>query len=91
MRGANLAVLEHFDEALECHEHAVQFEEDNKDEAYLNLGAVLRAQRKYREAAEAFKRALVALSPEYELGRVALRSLSEVELAIEMAAAIPEH
>ena len=89
LRGANLAGCEDFVGASECHETATKCEGD-RDEAYYNWGAVLRAQGKYAEAAEAFNRAL-EISPEYTVAQEGLESVRDVNLAMQMVAAIPEY
>ena len=50
------------------------------DEAYLNLGLVLRAQERYTEALECFKKAL-ELTPDYEL---AITGKSDMENVIAL-------
>src|SRR5262249_5106813 len=46
MRGANLAALGKFEEAEACHRKATTLDDCDQDEAYLNLGYVIRAQRR---------------------------------------------
>jgi len=48
------------------------------DEAYLNLGLVLRAQERYKEALACFEKAL-ELTPDY---RKAITAKSDIEKAI---------
>jgi len=88
MRGANLASLEKFQLAEQCHRHATTHDDD-RHEAYLNLGYVLRAQRKYTEAAEAFQSAL-AIKADYKEAEEGLNSMTNVQEAIELAKSIPE-
>ncbi|NQT13473.1 MAG: tetratricopeptide repeat protein [Planctomycetes bacterium] len=87
MRGANLASLEKFQLAEQCHRRAITHDDD-RHEAYLNLGYVLRAQRKYTEAAEVFHSAL-ANKADYKEAQEGLNSLTKVEEAIELAKSIP--
>jgi tetratricopeptide (TPR) repeat protein len=47
-----------------------------KDEAFLNLGLVLRAEGQYREAARALRNA-IRISPKYEDARAALKDVEE--------------
>jgi tetratricopeptide (TPR) repeat protein len=58
-----------------------------RDEAYLNLGFVLRAQGRYEEAATCFEQAL-ALDPKYAAARKALR---DVRSAIRYGQVICPH
>jgi tetratricopeptide (TPR) repeat protein len=60
MRGANLASATQLRAAEHCHRRALTFHDEHvdRDEAYLNLGYVLRAQGRYAEAADAFQNAL---------------------------------
>ena len=83
MRGANLASATHLSAAEECHRHAITCDESHfdRDEAYLNLGYVLRAQGRYAEAAAAFQAALT-LTPDYPEAATALSSLTGIEEAI---------
>jgi tetratricopeptide (TPR) repeat protein len=85
-RGANLAVAGQFSEAEQCHRRAAEFE-DYRDEAQLNLGYVLRAQRRYHEAVLAFGEAL-SITPDYPEAREALEGLSGMEEAMDLAVAI---
>jgi tetratricopeptide (TPR) repeat protein len=79
-RGGNLARLERFEEAAECHRRATQLR-GAVDEAWLNLGFVLRAQRKYDEALHAFRQAL-EITPDYPEALQAIAELAEIHDAI---------
>jgi Flp pilus assembly protein TadD len=56
LRGANLAKLGYFEEAKACHLQALELT-SHPDEVLLNIGYVLRAQRRYAEAGDAFSQA----------------------------------
>jgi tetratricopeptide (TPR) repeat protein len=83
-RGANFARQEKFDEAIECHLYALNLDCD-RDEAYLNLGYVLRAQGKYEEAVDAFHKAL-SLTPDYPEAKEGLHSLEGISEILEKIA-----
>ncbi|WP_428305983.1 tetratricopeptide repeat protein [Lacipirellula sp.] len=76
--GALLAKQGRFADAEEAHRNAIACPEGELDEAYLNLGFVLRAREQFVEAAECFREAL-RLDPEY---RAARRALHDVERCI---------
>ncbi len=82
-RGANLAAATQLVAAEKCHRHALTFDDKNvdRDEAFLNLGYVLRAQGRYTEAAEAFKSAL-HITPDYKEATEALHSLEGLSEAL---------
>jgi tetratricopeptide (TPR) repeat protein len=61
-------------EAEAAHRAAVRCEQGCRDEAYLNLGLVLRAQERYEEAAKCFELAL-GLDSKYTAARRALRDV----------------
>ena len=86
MRGANLAVAGRFDEAIFCHRQAALLP-DVRDEAYLNLGYVLRAKREYAEAIECIRKAL-ELTPDYTEAKQALAGLTGIIAAAEQASKI---
>ena len=69
-------------EAEEAHRAAVGCAEGCIDEAYLNLGFVLRAQERFAEAAHCFREA-IRLDPAY---REARRALRDVERCMKFAA-----
>jgi tetratricopeptide (TPR) repeat protein len=83
LRGANLAAATQLTAAEECHRHALTFHDDhvNRDEAYLNLGYVLRAQGRYHEATQAFQKSL-AITPDYAEALEARDSLIAIDEAI---------
>lgn len=87
LRGGNLARMTQLTPAEACHRKAASLGGYEEDEAYLNLGLVLRAQGRYAEAADAFRRAL-DLSPDYPEASEALRSLDGIEDAIVTAKSI---
>jgi tetratricopeptide (TPR) repeat protein len=83
LRGANLASATQLQAAEDCHRRALTFHDENvdRDEAYLNLGYVLRAQGRYAEAAEAFQHAL-EITPDYPLALEPRASLAGIDDAI---------
>jgi tetratricopeptide (TPR) repeat protein len=80
--GAVLAKQGRLHEAEEAHRAGVGCAEGCIDEAYLNLGFVLRAQERFREAAHCFREA-IRLDPAY---RQAQRALRDVERCMKFAA-----
>lgn len=78
--GSVLALQGRLAEAEMTHRAATQCQEGCIDEAYLNLGFVLRAQDRLVEASECFAHAL-ALDPEY---RAAKKALRDVRLALKI-------
>jgi tetratricopeptide (TPR) repeat protein len=56
--GAALARTGDFAGAKRCHRRAVRLATENPDEAYFNLGLILRAERRYEEAVACFDRAI---------------------------------
>jgi tetratricopeptide (TPR) repeat protein len=72
--GAVLARQGNLRAAEEAHRAATQCREGCIDEAYLNLGFVLRAQARFEEAAHCFREA-IRLDPEYRLAKRALRDV----------------
>ncbi|MHC4745284.1 MAG: tetratricopeptide repeat protein, partial [Planctomycetota bacterium] len=64
-------------EAEQCHRKAIQCAEGYIDEAYLNLGYVLRAQERFTEALECFGKAL-ELNPQYEQAETAIEDMRAV-------------
>jgi len=79
MKGAVLATLGKFEEAKKLHLQATKLEDD-PDEAFFNLGLILRAELKLEEAKEAFENAL-ELCPNEE--RVE-KELEDVEKAMKL-------
>lgn len=86
MRGSNLAVAGRFEEAAACHERATQLLGD-RDEAFLNLGYVRRAQGRYAEAVDAFRKAL-EITPDFPKAKTALEGLADIFQALEFAASV---
>jgi tetratricopeptide (TPR) repeat protein len=78
--GATLAKQGRFAEAMRHHQRAIALAKDPKadaaDEAYYNLGLILRAREKYAQAATALKQAL-RIDPKYKLAREALKDVEE--------------
>lgn len=72
--GASLARQGRLEEAEVVHRAATDCSRGCIDEAYLNLGLVLRAQDRLIEASECFAHAL-ALDPDYKAARRALRDV----------------
>jgi tetratricopeptide (TPR) repeat protein len=77
--GAVLAKMGRFDEAVASYMSATRCSGGRVDEAYLNLGLVLRAMERFAEAKASFERAL-ALDPTYDEARAAL---SDVVTALQ--------
>jgi cytochrome c-type biogenesis protein CcmH/NrfG len=77
--GTALAKQGKFLQAKRHHRLAIKLASDPKDvkdEAFLNLGLVLRAEGKYREAAMAFRKA-IRITPKYKDARAALKDVEE--------------
>jgi len=72
--GGVLARSGRLKEAETAHRAAIRCTQGCRDEAYLNLGLVLRAQERYEEAATCFEQALT-LDPKYVAARKALRDV----------------
>jgi tetratricopeptide (TPR) repeat protein len=77
MLGGLLARVGRLREAAAVHRRAVRCKLGARDEAGLNLGQVLRAQERYGEARQCFRRAL-RLDPGYREAKLALRDLDHV-------------
>lgn len=75
--GAMLAKKGRLEEAEACHRHATTCPEGCVDEAYLNLGYVLRARENYLDALECFREAL-RRDPLYEAAQEALTDMEQV-------------
>lgn len=88
VRGANLARLNRLEEALACHRRALTMGNADHDEAYHNIGLILRAQGKYAESIDALRCAL-AITPDYDEARDALASLEGIDEAVRLAGATP--
>jgi tetratricopeptide (TPR) repeat protein len=69
--GQVLAKQGKFKEAEECYLTAIECPEGRIDEAYLNLGYVVRGQERFAEAIEYFEKAL-EIEPEFEKAMLAL-------------------
>jgi tetratricopeptide (TPR) repeat protein len=78
--GAVLARAGRLQEAEAVHRRATRCKEGCIDEAFLNLGLVLRALERYSDARKCFQRAL-DIDPKYKEAR---KELSDVERAIEL-------
>ena len=72
--GAVLAKAGRLSEAEEAHRAATECIEGCIDEAYLNLGFILRARQRFAEAAECFRKAL-EITPDYKPAKAALRDV----------------
>ena len=81
--GGVLARLGRFDEAMASHTKATQCPEGQIDEAYFNLGLVLRAQERFDEAKTCLERAL-EIDPSYAEAR---QALSDVATALQSQSA----
>ena len=77
--GCLLNSLGRLDEAEEVFRTGTNCSSGFIDEAYLNVGNICRAQRRYSEAVTCFRRAIM-IDPEYT---AALESLEDVELVLE--------
>jgi tetratricopeptide (TPR) repeat protein len=75
--GVMYARLGRFRDAEDQHRRATACESGCVDEAYLNLGLVLRAQERYVEAYDCFQTAL-EMDPEYDHAKAALEDLQRV-------------
>ncbi len=87
-RGTNLVVLNNFDSAEDCYRKALASDDVDIEEAYLNLGYLFIAQRKFQEAMEELNKAL-KVDPEYSEAIEALKSIQDIEEFIELAKNIP--
>jgi len=74
--GGILARFGRLQEAEEAHRAATCCTRGRRDEAYLNLALVLRAQQRYEEAAACLEQAL-KLDPKYAAAKKALRDVRE--------------
>jgi tetratricopeptide (TPR) repeat protein len=75
--GACLAKQGKFKEAKKYHRKAIKVASDLPDEAYYNLGLILRAEEKFEEALECFEKA-IELDPEYKIAKEAKRDIIKV-------------
>ncbi len=69
-------------EAEEIHRRATRCGHGLKEEAFLNLGLVLRGQMRLIEAADCFRRA-IEIDPEYAAATEALRDVLDAQRIIE--------
>jgi tetratricopeptide (TPR) repeat protein len=76
--GALLATSGRLSEAEAVHRQATRCKEGDRDEAFLNLGLVLRALGRFSEAQKCLKRALV-LDPKYKKAR---KELADIEYVL---------
>jgi tetratricopeptide (TPR) repeat protein len=81
-RGANLMCAGQFDAAGACYERAIEL--TGTAEAYLHLGIVRRAQRRYSEAIHCFEKA-IELSPKCMHAIAALDGLRDIYTVMEFA------
>ena len=89
LRGANLYRGGSYELAKSCLETALITEDVEKEEVFLNLGLLARAQRRYEEARKHANDAL-AINPNYDKAKELLRSLVGIEETIEFAARTAE-
>ena len=80
--GATLAKHGNLEEAEACHRRATVCSEGCIDEAYLNLGFVLRAKGQYREALACFEKAL-EIDPKYREAKLSVKDVSAAIAAME--------
>jgi tetratricopeptide (TPR) repeat protein len=88
-RGANLVAAGDTKRAKECYRFALNAGDDFGDqlEAYYSLGRVLRSERHYRDAADAF-REVVRRCPAHREARDALSGIERVFDALQLAGAV---
>ena len=72
--GACLAKQGRFSEAKRCHRRAIKVASENPDEAWFNLGLILRAEGKEQAALKCFNKA-IEFDPEYELAKDARKDI----------------
>ena len=75
--GAVLVKAGELSEAKKCHQRATKCKEGAIDEAYYNLGGILGAQGRYKEALACFEKAL-ELDPKYKLARQSAKDMRKV-------------
>ena len=78
--GAILAIQGRLEEALEVHREGTRCVGECVDEAWGNIGLILRAFERYDEAVEAFERA-IELDPDYDLAK---KELADCREALEL-------
>lgn len=89
LRGANLLRTESYRLAKSCLETALISEDSVKEEVFLNLALMERAQRHYEEARKHLNDAL-AIDPNFDEAKRVLQSLVGIEETIEIAALAAE-
>ncbi len=89
LRGANLLRTQAYRLAKSCLETALISEDVVKEEVYLNLALMERAQRQYEQARKHLNDAL-AIDPNYDDAKRLLQSLVDIEKSIEIAARVAE-
>ena len=77
--GSAYAKLGNLDKALSCHRKALSCAEGAIDEAYLNIGFIMRAKEKFEEAKFNFEKAL-EIEPNYE---EAIEALKDINSALD--------
>ncbi len=75
--GACLAKQGKFSEAKKYHKKAIKVASDVPDEAYYNLGLILRAEERFEDACECFDKAL-ELDPDYTIAKEARSDVLKV-------------
>jgi tetratricopeptide (TPR) repeat protein len=75
--GAVLVKAGKLSEAMKCHRRAVKCKEGAIDEAYYNLGGILGALGRYKEALTCFEKA-IDLDPKYKLAKQAAKDMRGV-------------
>ena len=75
--GAVFAQAGKLSEALKCHRRAINCKDGAIDEAHYNLGCILRAQGKYKQALRSFEKA-IELDPKYTLAKQAAKDVTRV-------------
>jgi tetratricopeptide (TPR) repeat protein len=75
--GACLAKQGKFPEAKKCHQKAIKIASEKPDEAYYNLGLIMRAEEKYEEALKNFEKTL-ELDPHFEAAEEARQDINKL-------------
>jgi tetratricopeptide (TPR) repeat protein len=89
LRGVNLRRTEEYGLAKTCLEAALVSDDAVKEEVFLNLALMARAQRKYAEARD-YAREALTLDPTYPEAKRVLESLVGIEETVESAASLLE-
>lgn len=84
--GGCLAKQGKFQEAKQCHRKAIKLASDPVDEAFFNLGLVLRAEGRLQQAADNFRKSL-EIDPNYPPAKRALKDVEKV-LALKKKAKV---